>query len=165
MIREDRYIVIKRKEAHMALSRDEREELKWLCDKIADYRARLGKPPLVCVVVESDWPEYEPTWNAIQDRVEAESHKGGYMSEYDLRDVRKLEPYYGKHVLAMTSEGLEEKSDIAAELAFRDRRIADLESQLAEMQPVVEAAERTAKGADMTGLVGALQRYEARKPK
>jgi hypothetical protein len=46
-----------------------------------------------------------------------------------------------------------------------DQRIADLERQLAYMRPVVEAAERTVKGADMTGLVGALRRYEARKPK
>ena len=69
MERENRYIVIKRKELHNALMRDERKELERLCEKIMDYRARLGKPPLICAVVESDWPEYEPTWNAIENRM------------------------------------------------------------------------------------------------
>ncbi len=31
-----------------------------------------GKLPLECVVVESDWPEYDPTWKAIQNRVTSE---------------------------------------------------------------------------------------------
>jgi hypothetical protein len=31
-------------------------------------RRRQGKKPLVACVVESDWPEYEPTWNAIEER-------------------------------------------------------------------------------------------------
>ena len=30
--------------------------------------AEIGRPPLGCVVVESDWPEYEPTWRAIEAR-------------------------------------------------------------------------------------------------
>lgn len=47
---------------------------------------------------------------------------------YDkTRDLRSLEPFYGMNVLAMTVEDLHEKSDIAAELAYRDKRIAELE--------------------------------------
>ena len=38
--------------------------------------------------------------------------------------------FYFKHVLAMTSEGLHSKSDIAAELAHRDLRIQQLEAVL-----------------------------------
>jgi hypothetical protein len=34
--------------------------------------------------------------------------------------------YYQRHVSAMTVEGLHEKSDIAAELAFRDWQIDEL---------------------------------------
>jgi hypothetical protein len=41
-----------------------------------------------------------------------------------------LEPYYCQHVSAMTSEGLHSKSDIAMQLAWRDKRIAELEEQL-----------------------------------
>ena len=77
MIREDRYIVIKRKDVRNALTDEELGQLQSLLFKVADYRTGLGKQPMTCVVVESDWPEYEPTWNAIEDRVEAESHKGG----------------------------------------------------------------------------------------
>lgn len=42
----------------------------------------------------------------------------------------ELEPYYCRHVEAMTAEGLREKSDIAAQLAARDKRIAELAVEL-----------------------------------
>ena len=48
------------------------------------------------------------------------------MSEYADRDVIKLGKYYTRHVEAMTSEGLHEKSDIAAELAWRDLELERL---------------------------------------
>jgi len=38
-----------------------------------------------------------------------------------------LEPYYSRHVSAMTTEGLCHKSSIAGELAVRDRMIAELD--------------------------------------
>ncbi len=72
MMRENRYVVIKRRDALMALSKDEREALRELEGKVHNYRMSLGKPPLICVVVESDWPEYEPTWQAIEKRVDSE---------------------------------------------------------------------------------------------
>ena len=34
------------------------------------YRKLGGKAPLECLVIESDWPEYEPAWDEIQRRVE-----------------------------------------------------------------------------------------------
>ena len=43
------------------------------------------------------------------------------------RDVMELGQVYVDHVLAMTREGLHSKADIAAELAHRDIRIAELE--------------------------------------
>lgn len=45
---------------------------------------------------------------------------------YAARNLQFLEPYYSKHVAAMTEEGLHSKSDIAAELAIRDIRIGQL---------------------------------------
>ena len=36
--------------------------------KIEMARVHEGKAPLDAVVVESDWPEYEPTWKAIEAR-------------------------------------------------------------------------------------------------
>lgn len=50
------------------------------------------------------------------------------MPEYAERDPEALEPHYNKHVSAMTSERLYEKSAIAAELAYRDARIEALEA-------------------------------------
>lgn len=52
--------------------------------------------------------------------------------QYAKRDVIELDRlggHYSRHVSAMTSEGLHEKGDIAAELAWRDARIAELEAK------------------------------------
>jgi hypothetical protein len=46
-----------------------------------------------------------------------------------------LEPHYTRHIGAMTAEGLHAKSDIAMQLAYRDKRIAELEQQLAFATP------------------------------
>ena len=51
------------------------------------------------------------------------------MSEYKERDIMALDSvgnYYCKHVMAMTSEKLHSKSDIAAELGYRDYVIDQL---------------------------------------
>lgn len=48
---------------------------------------------------------------------------------YGDRDVVALGEHYSSHVEAMTREGLHEKSDIAAELAFRDAVIQRLAEQ------------------------------------
>jgi hypothetical protein len=46
--------------------------------------------------------------------------------QYAKRRPMDLEPYYHRHVAAMTEEELHHKADIAAELAFRDKRIGEL---------------------------------------
>ena len=48
-------------------------------------------------------------------------------NQYAERDIEQLGDYYMVHVDAMTVESLHSKSGIAAELAFRDQRIAELE--------------------------------------
>lgn len=55
--REERYIVIKRKH----LVEDEERQLR-------DCLYRLNVCPVECVVVESDWPEYEIVWDMIEAR-------------------------------------------------------------------------------------------------
>lgn len=47
---------------------------------------------------------------------------------YAKRNHRRLDPYFSQHMDAMTGEGLHEKSEIAAELAYRDMEIARLRS-------------------------------------
>lgn len=67
--REARYTVLKDSDVCEALEPDEKTDLIFLCDKVKAYRDAEGKKPLECLVVESDWPEYEPTWKAIEQRV------------------------------------------------------------------------------------------------
>ncbi len=64
--REERYIVFKISDLGNSLKGD---EIRRLAREYAEHRQRLRKKPLECVVVESDWPEYEPTWKAIEARV------------------------------------------------------------------------------------------------
>lgn len=71
MIRENRYLVVKRKDILAHLTKAEEHQLGLLIEKIADGRKLQGKRELNCVVVESDWPEYEPTWAMIEARVDS----------------------------------------------------------------------------------------------
>ena len=52
------------------------------------------------------------------------------MKLYAERNIEKLGNYYTKHLRAMTEEKLHSKSDIAAELAFRDAEIDRLKDEL-----------------------------------
>lgn len=72
MIREIRYEVLKVKDIEGALTETERLILASLSTRVANYRKERGKEPLECVVVESDWPEYKRTWDAIESRVDTE---------------------------------------------------------------------------------------------
>ena len=65
-MREERYIVFKMSDLGNSLKGD---EIRRLAREYAEHRKHLRKKPLECVVVEKDWPEYEPTWKAIEDRV------------------------------------------------------------------------------------------------
>lgn len=68
--REERYIVLKLSDVeHAQLSSMERNALKNIIRYVAEHRQETGKQPLYCVIVESDWPEYEPTWKAIERRM------------------------------------------------------------------------------------------------
>jgi len=74
--RENRYLVFKIKDVEGALNKREQENLKELLMNVNNWRELLmRKPDLKCVVIESDWPEYEPVWKMIQNRVEG--NKGG----------------------------------------------------------------------------------------
>lgn len=60
------------------------------------------------------------------------------MSLYKERDAMELDAaggFYSQHVMSMTSEQLHSKSDIAAELGYRDMVVNDL---LTTLQSLVE---------------------------
>lgn len=77
MIREWRYTVIKNKDLEGAtregyLLSEQYNELVSILRGVQEYRDSKNKASLEAVVVESDWPEYEPTWKAIEERVSAQ---------------------------------------------------------------------------------------------
>lgn len=67
--REPRYLVFKIKDALAHLSSGELDQLNKIGEKIAAGRADEGEAPFNAVVVEQDWPEFEPTWAAIKARM------------------------------------------------------------------------------------------------
>lgn len=73
MKRENRYLVIKRADIAKYLGPSDVATLYQLSDTIGLSRISDNRLGLECVVVESDWPEYEPTWAAIEARVYAEA--------------------------------------------------------------------------------------------
>lgn len=67
--REERYIVFKLSDVEEHFTPGEKQQLARLAEVQRVGREEAGKAPLECVVVEADWPEYEPTWKAIQARM------------------------------------------------------------------------------------------------
>ena len=67
---------------------------------------------------------------------------------YAERDIIKQKEFYTRHVSAMTKEGLDRKSDIAAELAHRDitvsnqqKHIEALQARVAELYDLIKYAQ------------------------
>ena len=67
--REHRYIVLKLKDVDSCLTSCEKEILESLCSKVRYYRDCEDKHPLECLVIESDWPEYQTAWESIVERM------------------------------------------------------------------------------------------------
>lgn len=68
--REIRYVVLKASDLQaVGLTDAELAALTAVVSKVDQYRMNAGKPDLECVVVEKDWPEFEPTWKAIERRM------------------------------------------------------------------------------------------------
>jgi len=91
--REQRYFVVKVKDAKEYLDAHQLEKLAEIADTISEGREKDGIPAVECVVVESDWPEYEPTWNAIEARMTgaqpAPSAQDDVMREHVMDAVAK----------------------------------------------------------------------------
>lgn len=58
--------------------------------------------------------------------------------ERDLLEMDRAGNHYGNHVMAMTAEQLHSKSDIAAELGWRDMKIAELQHKLDALYAEIE---------------------------
>ena len=111
--REQRYFVVKVKDAKEYLDTRQLEKLAEIADTILEGREKDGIPAVECVVVESDWPEYEPTWKAIEARVTGaqpaqkavaylDLGAGGYMDiGTDLNDEQLASLPKGRHMLGI----------------------------------------------------------------
>lgn len=120
--REDRYLVAKRK--HLTLEQTERLEA---------LLAEFDLPPIECVVVESDWPNYEDTWTAIEQIV-----NGEYKSPAELIQInRELEHYCNKSDLER--EAMEKDRDVVKK-AYKDcsRKRAEVLERNKELEETVK---------------------------
>jgi len=72
--REFRYIVFKLKDIDKYLTQEDKDTLMKIGYQIAEGRFDDNKPTFNAVVVEQDWPEFEPTWKAIEERMTNEHH-------------------------------------------------------------------------------------------
>ena len=69
MTREDRYMVFKLSDVVEHCTKAEALHLARLYEIQRIGRKDAGKAEREYLVVENDWPEYEPTWKAIEARV------------------------------------------------------------------------------------------------
>ena len=69
MKRESRYLILKGADMDRCLTDEQKIQLSNICAAVDISRRGVGKQPLKAVVVEHDWPEYEPTWQAIEKRM------------------------------------------------------------------------------------------------
>lgn len=66
--REPRYYVVKMRDAGAALTQAEAAIFKTIYAKVEQWRISHGKTRLQGVMVEYDWPEFEPVWKMIEQR-------------------------------------------------------------------------------------------------
>jgi hypothetical protein len=130
MQREDRYIVIKKSDIESAiqsndLTKQEAWNLKIIARFVGHSRERRGQKPLQCVVVESDWPEYEPVWNMIAARVDDHNASNGVTAvpggpnSTVLRDYARYQFLRDKDAFGAENEpglvGWDELTDLAGD--------------------------------------------------
>jgi hypothetical protein len=84
--KEDRYLVLKRKDIAHSLSELEQHLLMCISAKIHKDHPRH------CVVVEHDWPEYEPTWKAIENRMNGKPPETGHRGRSNAAAVGDCVP-------------------------------------------------------------------------
>ena len=67
--REERYLVFKLADVEKDFFPSEISQLLRLYETQQNRRKQRGKPPLECVVVEADWPEYDLVWDMSESRM------------------------------------------------------------------------------------------------
>lgn len=114
-IREERYIVVKLKDLHCADANVSAMHEKAL----RDFLAENDIPTRECVVVESDWPEYETVWQMIEARVTGKTRT---LSRNDvLEEAAQL-----VDLLALGYPASAEVTDVASGLGAAAKAMAEI---------------------------------------
>ena len=69
---DNRYLVLKRSDIEKYINLSTQVALANVDQAITHHRHDEGRPPLECIVIESDWPEYESTLSALEARVDGD---------------------------------------------------------------------------------------------
>ncbi|UVL22430.1 hypothetical protein [Pseudomonas donghuensis] len=129
--REDRYIVIKRSD----LKNVPVNYRSHLVDPMFSLLAHL--PHRECLVIESDWPEYEPAWAAIEARVTGRPTYDGF-SAGDMADQ-------GAKAFAARDGEVDqlraERDQLQADLTARDEENDELRNGLVRIIQVTSLGE------------------------
>ena len=72
---EERYIVLKIKDVLDHLPAEDIHRLRAMSRKIDRSRVNEGRKPFTCLVLETDWPEFEPALNLLKARIEGEAEQ------------------------------------------------------------------------------------------
>jgi hypothetical protein len=128
--REDRYIVIKRNDMEKA-SADIRRSFSGQCRKLHDSMLISGAPARMFLVIESDWPEYEPAWQMIERRMT------GQPPVTAAEELEAVRYWRGKH-----TQAIRERDALQLLLNDRDEQNHSLEQRRQAEQQSGMAAER-----------------------
>ena len=104
-VREERYIVFKLSDVERYLTDADRAYLAMMKNEIDAGRDCANKPPFKGLIVESDWPEYEPTWKAIEARVTGAQPAPSVPDGWKLVPIEPTEKMINEGTCASTLPG------------------------------------------------------------
>ena len=130
---EDRYIVFKLSDVVEHLTIAERLHLERLYEIQRVGRKEAGKSALECVVVESDWPEYESTWRAIEARVTG-AQPAPSVPDGWLRAIDEAAESECLEQARLNGMGSEREAALMAKLEAAERERDDLRAKVEQME-------------------------------
>lgn len=120
--REDRYIVIKRSDMEN-LPIDQRRNFAGPCRALHEQMFIAGAPARSFLVIESDWPEYEPVWQMIERRM------AGQPPVTAAEELDAVLHWRGKH-----AQAIRERDALQLHLNAADQPIDELLAEIATVQ-------------------------------
>ena len=140
--REERYIVFKLSDVERYLTDADRSHLAMMKNEIDAGRDCANKPPFKGLIVESDWPEYEPTWKAIEARVTGAQSVPEESAIQTAARVMNIELIRERDALRAKIETAENDAAHQKALAASALRVAEgWERKCGELRAKIEAME------------------------